>query len=119
MEFLSDGLSAVATLFAVAMVLAGVMKLFQIHTTLVEIKDALNTGARPVAAVAPVMNSVMSAPVMANPMASPMQSAPVHAPAATANLYSMGSGEDMLRALDAQMKAEEAQALTPEIIERS
>jgi hypothetical protein len=113
MEFLSDGLSAVATLFAVAMVLAGVMKLFQIHTALLEIKDALNAGARPSA----VSASVPHVPVMATPMVRPTQVAPVQAPDATAQLYSMGSGEDMLRALDAQMKAEEAQAYTPEIVD--
>lgn len=128
MEFLANGLSAMATLFGVAMVLAGVMKLFQIHTTLMEIKDALNAGARPAVVGSPMMAPVMQAPVMSNPasrvtsvpvapMSTPTQAAPVQAPPETAHLYSMGSGEEMLRALDAQMRAEESQALTPEIVD--
>ena len=115
MEFLSNGLGAVAILFTVAMALAGVMKLFQIHTTLTEIKDALQAGARPLAAM-PM--SSMHTPIPPSPMPNPGApvSVPSGAPAATAHLYSMGSGEDMLRALDAQMRAEEATALTPEIV---
>jgi hypothetical protein len=124
MEFLADGLSAMATLFAVAMVLAGVMKLFQIHTTLNEIKDALQNGARPVAASAPVTMPV-AAPVQ-QPVYAPMgpvsktaPAAPAQAPVAHAELYAMGSGEAMLRALDLQMKAEDGNALTPEVVDPS
>jgi hypothetical protein len=126
MEFLADGLSAMATMFAVAMVLAGVMKLFQIHTALTEIKDALQNGARPVAASAPVAMPVatpVQQPVYAamGPVAKTAP-APAAAPAAQAaahaELYAMGSGEAMLRALDLQMKAEEGEALTPEVVER-
>ena len=120
MEFLADGLSAMATMFAVAMVLAGVMKLFQIHTTLTEIKESLQNGARPAVTVAPI---VSAAPLQQTYAAMPpVGTAPVapvvQAPAATAHLYSMGSGEEMLRALDAQMQAEELDARTPEIVEK-
>jgi hypothetical protein len=116
-----------ATLFAVAMVLAGVMKLFQIHNTLTEIKDALQNGARPVAAVAPVTMPVAApvqqpvyapmGPVVAK--AAPAPAAAAQAPVAHAELYAMGSGEAMLRALDLQMKAEEGEALTPEVVDPS
>lgn len=121
MDGLADGLGAVSTLFMVAMVLAGVMKLFQIHTTLMEIKESLQNGARPAVAVAPIVHAgPVSQPTYA--AMPPVGTAPVapvvQAPAATASLYSMGSGEEMLRALDAQMKAEELDARTPEVVEK-
>lgn len=123
MEFLAEGLGAISTMFALVMVVAGVMKLFQIHTLLTEIKSELQSGARSMAPAVSAAPVVTYAPVVPRPVATPpaatAPAAPVAAPPETAHLYSMGSGEEMLRALDAQMRAEEAQALTPEIIERS
>ena len=57
------------------------------------------------------------------PMGPVAKTAPAPAPvpaqaAAHAELYAMGSGEAMLRALDLQMKAEDGEALTPEVVER-
>jgi hypothetical protein len=128
MEFLADGLSAIATLFSVAMVLAGVMKLFQIHTALTEIKDVLQNGARPAAMPQPVAYApapqpaytpapqqtyAPMGPVSKTPPAAP----PPQAAVPHAELYAMGSGEAMLRALDLQMKAEDGPGLTPEVVD--
>lgn len=87
MEFLAAGLSSLISVFALALFVAGVLKLFQIHTVLTEIKDALRSA----------------------PQASPRAAAPVFAaPATPTALHSLGSGDDMLRALDAQMKWDES-----------
>jgi hypothetical protein len=67
------------------------MKTFQIHTLLTEIKDELKA-SRP---------APFSVPVYAP--------APV-APTAPEQLHSLGSGDEMLRALDAQMKWDEVES---------
>lgn len=90
MEFLAAGLSSLISVFALALFVAGVLKLFQIHTVLTEIKDALRA--------APVASPRASAPAFAAPAA----------PATPTALHSLGSGDDMLRALDAQMKWDES-----------
>lgn len=90
MEFLAAGLSSLISVFALALFVAGVLKLFQIHTVLTEIKDALRTSPQPAPRAA--------APVFATPAA----------PVTPTALHSLGSGDDMLRALDAQMKWDES-----------
>jgi hypothetical protein len=90
MEYLAAGLSSLLSVFVFAIFVAGVMKLFQIHTVLTEIKDQLLTGR--------------SAPVYSIP--SPV----AQAPTAPDELHSLGSGDEMLRALDAQMKWDETQS---------
>jgi riboflavin transporter FmnP len=92
MDFLAAGLSSLINIFLLALFMAGVMKLFQIHTTLTEIKDALRAGSVSTRTPAP-SNYVAPTP-----------------------LHEMRSGEDMLRALDAQMHLEE-HARDPEIVE--
>ncbi|MEO5926899.1 MAG: hypothetical protein ABIR70_24000 [Bryobacteraceae bacterium] len=88
MEYLAAGVSSLMSVFILAVFVAGVMKLFQIHTVLTEIKDSLRSGsgARSYSAPTAVM------PVSTAPEA----------------LHSMGSGDEMLRALDAQMKWDES-----------
>jgi hypothetical protein len=76
MDLVAAAFTTLTTVFVMGLFAAGVMKLFQIHSTLLEIKDAL--GRRPVSPVLP-------------------------AP----------SGEEMLRALDAQMRWEEASERPP------
>jgi hypothetical protein len=84
MDFVAAGLSSLLTLFTLALFIAGVLKLFQIHAVLIEIKDGLaSKGGLPVGTQA--VRSVLASDV----------------PSA---LHEMGSGDDMLRALDAQMK---------------
>ena len=115
MEFFAEGLSALMGVFSVAMVLAGVMKLFQIHTALTEIKEVLQSGSRPTAAP---ITSTYAAPQAAR-TAAPVTPAQTQAAPTNDTLYSMGSGEAMLRALDLQMKAEDGDALTPEVVDPS
>jgi hypothetical protein len=94
MEYLAAGLSSLVSVFVLAVFVAGVMKLFQIHTVLTEIKENLRS--------APVVSGRSVAPAY--------DAAPLSAPAAAAAptaLHEMGSGDDMLRALDAQMKWDE------------
>ena len=91
MDFLATGLSTLINIFMLALFIAGVMKLFQIHTTLTEIKDALRSGS------------------VSHRVAQPSSTA------AATPLHSMQSGEDMLRALDAQMHFDRAR--DPEIVE--
>ena len=86
MELFAAGLSSLVSVFVLAVFVAGVMKLFQIHTVLTEIKDGLRSRGTSYAA--------------------PPYSAPATAVPPTA-LHGMGSGDDMLRALDAQMKWDE------------
>ena len=97
MEFLAAGLSSLLSVFVLAVFVAGVMKVFQIHTLLTEIKDQLKAG-RPAAFAAP---SFAAAPVKAPAV-----------PPAPEELHALGSGDDMLRALDAQMKWDEAESRT-------
>ncbi len=96
MEFLAAGLSSLMSVFILAVFVAGVMKLFQIHTLLTEIKDELKAGRSVPSYSAPVL-------------APPVLKAPT-VPAAPEALHSLGSGDDMLRALDAQMKWDEAES---------
>jgi hypothetical protein len=89
MEFLAAGFSSLISVFVLAIFVAGVLKLFQIHTVLMEIREGLKT--------APQVSPRAAAPVFAAPQA----------PVTPTALHSLGSGDDMLRALDAQMKWEE------------
>jgi hypothetical protein len=93
MEFLAAGFSSLISVFVLALFAAGVMKLFQIHTVLTEIKDGLRTAPPAVRSAAPAF----AAPAFTPPTA----------PATPVALHSMSSGDDMLRALDAQMKWDE------------
>ena len=89
MDFLAAGLSSLISIFVLVIFVAGMMKLFQIHTVLTEIKDNLRlssgTGRVP---------------------------APLAVPMAPTKLHEMSSGDDMLRALDAQMKWDETASRT-------
>jgi hypothetical protein len=89
MEFLAAGLSSLISVFVLIVFVAGVMKLFQIHTVLTEIKDNLR------------MSSVTG-----------RVPAPLAVPMAPTKLHEMSSGDDMLRALDAQMKWDESASRT-------
>jgi hypothetical protein len=93
MEYLAAGLSSLLSVFVLAVFVAGVMKVFQIHTVLTEIRDKLATGRT---AAAPVFAAPVAAQVPATPQA----------------LHSMASGDEMLRALDAQMKWDETESRT-------
>jgi hypothetical protein len=107
MDFVAAGLSSLITVFMLALFMAGVMKLFQIHTTLTEIKDALKaTPVAPRASVAPVATYAAPSPA----------ASPAPAPAPPLALHEMQSGEEMLRALDAQIHMED-RARNPEVIE--
>ena len=86
MEYLAAGLSSLMSVFVLAVFVAGVMKVFQIHTVLLEIRDKLATGRT----------------------AAPAYSAP--APSVPVPIHSMASGDEMLRALDAQMKWDETES---------
>ena len=97
MEFLAAGLSSLLSVFVLALFAAGIMKLFQIHTTLGEIKDELKKSHPMPSFAAPAFSRA------------PDAKAPV-APIAPDELHSLGSGDDMLRALDAQMKWDEAES---------
>jgi hypothetical protein len=87
MDFMAAAFSTLITVFVLALFAAGVMKLFQIHSVLLEIKDAL--ARRPV-------SPVPSVPPAAVPLALTQ------------------SGEEMLRALDAQMRWETDAAPAPD-----
>lgn len=91
MEYLAAGLSSLVSIFVLAVFVAGVMKLFQIHTVLTEIKENLR----------------LTSPVGGRAVAAPFTATPAVSVAPTA-LHEMGSGDDMLRALDAQMKWDES-----------
>ncbi len=91
MEYLAAGVSSLMSVFLLAVFVAGVMKLFQIHTVLVEIKDSMRSGN------------------VSHSFSVPSAVAPV-VPAAPEALHSMGSGDEMLRALDAQMKWDETES---------
>ena len=93
MEYVAAGLSSLVSVFVLAVFVAGVMKLFQIHTVLTEIKEGLRS-APPARAAAP--------------FSAPPAFATSAAPATPTALHSLGSGDDMLRALDAQMKWDES-----------
>jgi hypothetical protein len=97
MDFVAAGMAGVMNLFMLGLFIAGVMKLFQIHATLLEIKDDLHSGP--------------------HATASSSREPEAKRPAAPTPLHELPSGEEMLRALDAQMHLEEA-ARTPEVIER-
>ena len=98
MDFLAAGINSLISLFVLGIFVAGVMKLFQIHSVLTEIKDGLRT-ADPVSerVAAPYTASSFGPPVVRS----------VTTPTAPTELHAMGSGDDMLRALDAQMKWDE------------
>jgi hypothetical protein len=95
MEFLAAGISSLLSVFVLALFAAAVMKLFQIHTTLIEIKDELKLGRSTPSYSAPSLVPAMKAPTV---------------PTVPEELHSLGSGDDMLRALDAQMKWDEAKS---------
>jgi hypothetical protein len=91
MDLFMAGLGTLMNVFFLAMIVAGVLKLFQIHTTLGEIKDQLGKSSIQVPPVARIPTySAQSAP---NPFI----------PAAV----DTRSGEEMLRDLDSQMRVEQ------------
>lgn len=71
--------------FLLGLFIAGVLKLFQIHTVLIEIKDVLKS------------RSVAGHTVTPSPIA----------------LHSLGSGDEMLRAIDSQMQEEDLKSVAP------
>jgi len=83
MDYFAAGVSSLVSIFVLVVFIAGVMKLFQIHAVLTEIRDALQKTP------APVRSMGGSTPAVAT---------------TSARLDAMQSGEDMLRALDAQIK---------------
>jgi hypothetical protein len=123
MEFVSAILSTLASVFAMGLVVAGVMKLFQIHGLLTEIRDSLRSGQ-----VAGQQSTVSAAPQVRAPQTTarvaepPARAAapkwtpePERAPApvkaaAPLALHSMASGDEMLRALDEQMQLDEIES---------
>lgn len=96
------GFGALVNAFFIALVVAAVMKLFQIHTLLGEIKDQLAKGPSYMPVVAP------QAPVYQAYNAPQAYSVPVAPVAAAPVVGDTRSGEEMLRELDAQMMLEEA-----------
>jgi hypothetical protein len=133
MDFVSAILSTLASVFAMGLVVAGVMKVFQIHGLLTEIRDSLRSGqtagqqaafsAAPQASVPQATARVAepaarpAAPKWAEPERTPPArewtpaSSPVKAAAPLA-LHSMASGDEMLRALDEQMQLDEIESRT-------
>jgi hypothetical protein len=96
MDMLQAAFGLLMNALVLALVGAGVMKLFQIHTALGEIKEQLGRGP----SYAPPMAHVPSYPVYAPPPSAPTIPAPA--------VGDGRSGEQMLRELDAQMMLEEA-----------
>jgi hypothetical protein len=100
MDLFMVGLGTLVNVFFIAVIVAGVMKLFQIHAVLGEIKEELSKGRSfpPVAAPPAPAFQAYTAP---QPYSAPVApSAPV--------VGDGRSGEEMLRELDAQMMLEEA-----------
>lgn len=91
-EFLPNLMSGAASILALCIFAAAVMKVFQMAATLNDIRDAVQDLRRQQEAAA---------------------AGPVPLPAAHAGQ----SGEEMLRALDAEMHLEESAAVRPEIIQ--
>ena len=98
MEFLASAFSSLISVFVLAVFVAGVMKLFQIHTVLTEIKESVRAGA-----------SFSASPSTSMRVPAPRPS--VETVPTTAALHEMGSGEDMLRHLDAQIKLDKLTAV--------
>jgi hypothetical protein len=90
-EFLPNLLSGALSVLALCVFVAGVMKVFQIAGTLNEIRDALKD----------IQRQQDAATAASRPLS------PAHAGQ---------TGEEMLRALDAQMRLEESAPVHPEII---
>lgn len=99
---LMAGLGTLLNAFFLALIVTGVMKLFQIHTALGEIKDELAKGRSYTPVAAPPMPAYQPYSVP------PGYSAPVAASPTAPAMGDMRSGEEMLRELDAQMMLEEA-----------
>jgi hypothetical protein len=99
MDMLMAGLGTLMNAFFLALIVAGVMKLFQIHSTLNEIKEQL--GKSP--SYAPPLPRV------------PSYQAPSALSPAAASSSDMRSGEEMLRDLDAQMRLEETRRTGPRL----
>jgi hypothetical protein len=83
MDFVAAGLSTLMNVLLLALFVAGVSKLFQIHSTLTEIKDSLRSRS------------------VAEKIARPT------------SLHTLGSGDEMLRALDVEMRDEELRSASP------
>ncbi len=98
MEYLAAGISSLVSVFVLAVFVAGVMKLFQIHTVLTEIKEGLRTSPGAGRAAAPFAASTFAAPSAVS----------TSAPVTPTALHAMGSGDEMLRALDAQIQWDES-----------
>ncbi len=120
------GVGMLMNLFFVGLIVAAVLKLFQIHTTLTEIKEKL---ASPSLASysTPQYTALAPAPRAApEPAARPAfkmpelrtsaPSAPAQPPAPMPSLVGdTRSGEEMLRELDSQMRMEEAAPPKPRL----
>ncbi|MEO8099560.1 MAG: hypothetical protein ABI811_17815 [Acidobacteriota bacterium] len=109
MDFAAAAFSSIVSITAFVLFAAGVLKLFQIHTSLGEIRELLQ-GIRAQGGVGSAVPRVANIPSSYAPSRAPE---PIQAGLDTR------SGEEMLRALDAQMHMEEATALNPEIVERN
>jgi hypothetical protein len=118
MDMMAAGVGLIMNLFFVGLIVAAVMKLFNIHTTLVEIKDQLakapsvqpasipTTPARPAFSLPTRAQQPSAQPASPQPtLRVPPPSAP--APAVAPMVGDTRSGEEMLRELDAQMRIEE------------
>lgn len=79
------GMSTIMNVFLLGLFIAGVLKLFQIHTVLIEVKDALKS------------RSVAERSVTPSPI----------------TLHSLGSGDEMLRAIDSQLQEEDLKSASP------
>lgn len=116
MDMMMTGVGMLMNLFFLGMVVAAAMKLFQVHTTLLEIKDLLAKAPAPTYIPAAHTPQAYSQPVSRQPAPQPGQATlrmPPE-PAATA-VVDTRSGEEMLRELDTQMRIEEASRLKPRL----
>lgn len=121
MDMMMAGVGMLINAFFVGLIVAVVMKMFQIHTTLTEIKEQLAKAPAPQAAYAqPAYAQPTSAnSIFAQPAASP---AAPSAPQPTLRVKPLSetaepiapmvgdsrSGEELLRELDEQMRLEES-----------
>jgi hypothetical protein len=116
MDMMAAGVGMLLNLFFLGMLVAAVMKLFQVHTTLTEIKDLLAKAPAPVYVPPAHTPQVYAQPVYAQPAAQPVspQTTLRMPPQPAAPIVGDArSGEEMLRELDAQMRIEEASRLKP------
>jgi hypothetical protein len=110
MDVMMAGLGMLIEFFFVGLIVAIVMKLFQIHSTLTEIKDQLGKAPVPQAAYAPpaYVQPAAAPTALSNPQPT-LRVKPSAPPATVAPMVGdVRSGEELLRELDAQMRFEES-----------